>query len=54
MIQQIAYGELKSETENFSDITWNEGLVLSIISVIIILLGVYPDLISRLLVIEKI
>lgn len=48
MIQKVAYGELKPNTENFKDLTTNEWVALAVVIGLIIWLGIYPDVLMGL------
>jgi NADH-quinone oxidoreductase subunit M len=48
MIRKVFYGISNAVTTAAQDITWNQKLVLSVIVILIIWLGVYPDSILNL------
>ncbi len=49
MIKKVAYGELKPQTESFTDLTWNEKIALYAIIAISLILGFFPNLILNLI-----
>ncbi len=48
MIQKVAYGELKTSTSSFKDLSKNEWVVLIIVMFIILWLGFYPSVLMKL------
>jgi NADH-quinone oxidoreductase subunit M len=48
MIQKVAYGELKTSTSTFKDLSKNEWVVLIIVMFIILWLGFYPSVLMKL------
>jgi NADH-quinone oxidoreductase subunit M len=43
MIQKVFYGETNSLTATIKEISWNEKLILSIVVILIIAMGVFPQ-----------
>lgn len=54
MIQKVAYGNLLSNTQGFTDLSWNERIAIGIISLIIVILGFYPKLLMDLVFLEPV
>lgn len=48
MIQKVAFGNLKSNTEFFKDLTLNEKIILIVVMLLILFLGFYPKMILDL------
>jgi NADH-quinone oxidoreductase subunit M len=42
MVQKVAYGPLKTTSMGFSDLEWNEKIVVILILLVILILGFYP------------
>ncbi len=43
MYQQVMFGEKTAYTQSFKDVTWQEGLVLFPLTVMVFLMGIFPN-----------
>ena len=50
MVQQVAFGPAdENKNKQFADLTWNETLAISVVIILILVVGFYPNLIFNLL-----
>ncbi len=48
MVRKIFYGELSTEVTGFEDVSLNEKLALSLVVILILVLGIYPQAILNM------